>query len=147
MMALLSDDARQQPRGQCLILTTVDADGQPRSCLLSAAELLVVDRQRLRAVVWPDSATAANMGRGSPVLLLIAAPPDVFHIRAEPRRLPSAPASSLARFELLITAVEVDVHAGMPVISVMRFAARPQLSDHILRTWREQHAALVYEPT
>jgi hypothetical protein len=128
--------------GQCFPLVTVDQDGAPRPCLLSVGELLVVDDRRIRAVVWPDSRTTANLDRGGTVLLTCAVPPEVFHLRATPRRLPPAPECSLARFELEITSVEVDEHKGMPVTQPMWFATEPELEDKVRQMWREQHAAL-----
>lgn len=142
VMNILAPERRARPEGDCLLLVTVDPDGQARPCLLSIGEMLAVDERRLRALVWPDSTTAANLERGSATLFVFAAPPDVFHVRARPRRLPPAPGTSLARFEFDVTSVEVDGHDGMPVTQPMRFAARAGYRDEVLDMWRHQLDAL-----
>ncbi len=144
VLSVFAPEARHRPEGQCVILVTVDPDGQPRPCLLSVGEMLAIDDRTLRAVVWKDSTTTANLDRGRPMLLMVAAPPDVFHVRASPSRLPAAPMSSLARFQLAVSTVEVDAHAGMPVTHPMWFAARPDLAATVLATWSEQLDALTY---
>ncbi|MFF8430636.1 hypothetical protein ACF07Y_36960 [Streptomyces sp. NPDC016566] len=128
--------------GPCIIVITVDPDGQPRPCLLSPGELLVVDEQRLRAVVWPGSRTTANLDRGAAVLITVAAPPDVFHLRAVAERLPNAPDSQLARFTFTTTSVERDGHEGLPVTVPMWFAATTEARQEVLAMWEEQQRAL-----
>lgn len=135
---------RDRADGQCLLLITVDADGQPRPCLLSVGEMIATDSSTLRALTWPNSQTTANLERGLPVLLVLAVPPDVIHIRAIPSRLPDAPGSTLARFTFTIRTVEVDGHDGLPVTQPMWFAARPDLVDKTLTMWRAQLRVLQY---
>lgn len=138
VLDVLAPEERLRPEGQCILLVTVDPDAQPRPCLLSVGELLAMDDRRLRTAVWPHSRTTANLDRGSPVLLVLAAPPDTFHVRAVPRRLPAAPGSPLARFELDVTSVEVDGHDGLPVTQPMWFAAREDHRAAVLAMWRDQ---------
>lgn len=142
VMNLFAAGEREHAEGQCFILVTVDSDGQARPCLLSVGEMCTTDDRHLRASVWPDSQTTANLDTGNPALLVVAAPPDAFHIRATPQRLPTTPNSSLARFELTVTSVETDAHEGMPVTRPMWFAARDDLREKALAMWRDQHNAL-----
>jgi hypothetical protein len=145
VLSILATEARRQPQGQCIILVTVDSDGNARPCLLSVGEMLAVDDRTLRAVVWPGSMTTSNLDRGHPVLFVLAAPPDVFHVRATPTRLPDAPNSSLARFEFAVSSVDVDGHDGMPVTHPMWFAAREDLRDKVLAMWADQVDALQHD--
>ncbi len=144
VMSALSAAARERPEGQCVILVTVDPEGQARPCLLSVGELLAVDDRKLRAVIWPDSKTTQNLDSGRSALFTLACPPDVFHVRAEPRRLAAAPHSQLARFEFTVCSVEADTHSGMPVTQPMWFAARADLHDSVLVMWASQLDALRY---
>jgi hypothetical protein len=110
VLSVLAAEARRQPQGQCILLVTVDPDGNACPCVLSVGEILAVDDRTLRAVVWPGGRTTGNFDRGHPALFVFAAPPDVFYARAAPTRLPDAPNSSLARFtfarDLEFTAAE-----------------------------------------
>jgi len=142
VLDVLAPEESLRPEGQCIVLVTVDPDGQPRPCLLSVGELLAMDDRRLRTAVWQTSRTTANLDRGSPALLVVAAPPDAFHIRTLPRRLPDAPPSPLARFELDVISVEVDGHDGLPVTQPMWFAAKDGYGPEVLAMWRRQHASL-----
>jgi len=145
VLSVLAAEARRQPQGQCIILVTVDPDGNACPCVLSVGEMLAVDDRTLRVVLWPGSTTTGNLDRGHPVLFVFAAPPDVFYVRAAPTRLPDAPNSSLARFEFAVSSVEVDGHDGMPVTHPMWFAAREDLRDEVLAMWANQVDALQYE--
>ncbi|MGW2598832.1 hypothetical protein [Streptomyces klenkii] len=141
---LFAPSERERPEGQCFSLVTVDADGSPRPCMLSVGDLCPIGDRRLRAVVRPGSRTAANLGSGRSALLTLAAPPDVFHVRLTPARLPDAPGSPLARFEFTITSVDRDGHEGLPVTRPMWFAARPGRREDVLALWREQHRVLAH---
>jgi len=129
----LARDQLSGASGQCIVLVTVDPNNQPRPCLLSVAELSVVDDRHLRAFVWPRTMTTANLDRGSTALFVLAAPPDVFHIRATARRLPDVQQIAQARFEFEVTSVEVDGHEGMPVTQPMSFAATEAFRDSVRR--------------
>jgi len=145
LVAAVGTAAPVEPSGQCLVLVTTDPDGTPRPCLLSVGETLATGEARIRIAVWPDSGTTRNLDRGGVVLLTVAVPPEVFHIRATPVRLSGAPGSDLARFELAVRTVEVDGHAGMPVTAPMTFAAVPEARDEVLAMWRTQHEALRHD--
>jgi hypothetical protein len=43
VMNILAPERRARPEGDCLLLVTVDPDGQARPCLLSIGEMLAVD--------------------------------------------------------------------------------------------------------
>jgi isopentenyl-diphosphate Delta-isomerase len=103
----------ERPGGQCFVLVTVDPDKLARPCMLSIGEVLAIDARRLRIIVWRDSRTTANLDRGDPILLVIAAPPDAFHIHAVPKRLKPRRG---ARWPCSSCSVEVDGHDGMPLI-------------------------------
>lgn len=145
VMALFEESQRANPDGQCLILVTVDPNGSPRPCLLSVGEMLALDDCTLRALVWRDSQTTANLRRGNPALFVLAVPPDAFHVRATPQQLPDAPSSSLARFEFTISSVEIDGHDGMPVAQPMWFTTRDDLRPKVLDMWAEQLEALRHD--
>ncbi|MBH1938098.1 hypothetical protein I5Q34_28195 [Streptomyces sp. AV19] len=144
VMDLFAPAGRERPEGQCFLLVTVDPDGCPRPCMLSVGDLYPRDDRHLRAGVWPGSRTTANLDDGRPALLVLAAPPDVFHVRLAPVRLPDAPGSPSARFECTVTSVDRDGHEGLPVTRPMWFAARPDMRDEVLAQWRDQHAALLW---
>lgn len=128
--------------GQCFVVVTVDPDGTPRPCLLSVGEMRAVSERAIRIAVWPDSATTANLRRSSTVLLVVAAPPDAFHVIAEPRELPTLPDIALARFELTVTSVSVDGHDGAPVSRPMEFRATAAFGPELLASWWAQAAAI-----
>ncbi|GAA0416683.1 hypothetical protein [Streptomyces luteireticuli] len=144
VLQLFGPAESERPEGQCFLLVTVDVDGCPRPCMLSVGDLCPLDDRRLRAAVWPGSRSTANLDSGRPALLTLAAPPDVFHVRLTPARLPDAPGSPLARFEFTVTGVDRDGHEGMPVTRPMWFAARPDRREDVLALWREQRRVLLH---
>ena len=57
---------------QALRLSTVDAAGWPHASLLSAGDMLATPSGRIRFVVFPQSATSANLARDGRVTLTLS---------------------------------------------------------------------------
>jgi hypothetical protein len=138
----LDDEALDGADQPAFLLVTTDEDGTPRICMVSAGELLVRDERTLRVALWRGTRTAHNLGHGGTALLGAVSPGSVIYVRAEPARLAVPEATSLECFELTVTGVEADVHAGMPVTSGITF--RPDEPDHAatVADWRRQRELL-----
>lgn len=123
--------------GPAHMLLTVDEDGTPRPCMLSAGELLAVDERRLRIALWPRTRTAANLARGGRAVFCYVAERSVLYVRGPTSRLP-ADGSPLECFELVVESVESDEHAGMPVTSGITFAIERGDPARVVESWRRQ---------
>lgn len=129
--------------GPAYLLVTVDADGTPRPCMLSAGEILAVDDRRLRFALWSGSRTSQNLARGGRALFCFVAPRTVLYVRGAARSLAGAQqGASLDRFELEVESVEADDHAGMPVTSGISFAVERGEPVDVIEAWRRQLATL-----
>jgi hypothetical protein len=128
--------------GPAYLLVTSDEDGTPRPCMLSAGELLAVDRRRVRIALWAGSRTSANLARGGCALLCHVAPRTVVYVRGRVLALDAGPDFDLDCFELQVGSVESDEHAGMPVTTGITFAVEGHDLADVVATWERQLTAL-----
>lgn len=119
IVRLLDDEALAAPEQPAFVLVTTDDEGAPRICMVGPGDLLARDERTLRVALWPGTRTAHNLGRGRPALLSHVSPGTVIYIRVVPARLTGP--ETLACFELAVTDVEGDIHAGMPVTGGITF--------------------------
>jgi hypothetical protein len=126
--------------GPAYLLVSSDEDGTPRPCLLSAGEMLAVDRRRVRVALWPGSRTSANLARGGRALLCHVAPRTAIYVRGPVRAL--AADLELDCFELAVDSVESDEHAGMPVTTGITFAVEGEDTATVVEAWEPRLAAL-----
>jgi hypothetical protein len=103
-------------------------------------EVLVADPGTLRVALWQGTHTAANLGRGATALFGAVSPGSVTYVRLRPARLTAPADSGLECFELTVTDVRADLHAGMPVTSGIMFRADDPAS--VATAWRDQRALL-----
>ncbi len=129
--------------GPAYLLVSVDPDGTPRPCMLSAGEIVAVDDRTLRLGLWPGTRTSSNLARGSPALLCFVAPGDVLYVKGSVRALDPVPDRKLARFELHVESVESDLHPGMPVTAGIAFAVESGTPQEVAASWRSQIDSLL----
>lgn len=142
LVAALDGTGLASKVGPAYLLVTSDVDGTPRPCMLSAGELLAVDRHRLRLALWPGSQTSVNLARGGRALLCHVAPRRVIYLRGLARALAAGPDIDLDCFELEIDSVESDEHAGMPVTTGIAFAVERGDPAGLVEAWERQLAGL-----
>ena len=128
--------------GPAFVLVTVDPEGTPRPCMLSAGEILAVDDRHLRLALWPGTRTSRNLAAGSPALLCFVAPGTTLYLRGTPRSLGRSDAPRVERFELEVDSVEADDHPGMPVSSPITFSVSSGDPSSVAESWRKQIAVL-----
>jgi hypothetical protein len=134
LVRALDDEAPAAPEQPAFLLVTTDEDGAPRIGMVGPGELLVRDERTLRVALWRGTRTARNLGRGGTALLGAVSPGAVIYVRVAPAPLTGT--ERLDCFELAVTSVEGDLHAGMPVVSGITF--RVDVPDD----WRGQRDAL-----
>jgi hypothetical protein len=127
--------------GPAHLLVTVDPDGSPRPCMLSAGELLATDDRRLRVLLWAGTGTCRNLAAGGPVLLCYVEGSEVVYVKGDPRPLPRQGRGGLERFEIQVRVVETDRHAGLPVTGGITFGVDGDPAA-VARGWERQLAAL-----
>lgn len=129
--------------GPAHLLVTVDPDGSPRPCMLSAGELLAADDRRLRVLLWAGTGTSRNLAGGGPVLLCYVEGAEIVYVKGEPRPLPREEGrGGFERFEIQVRAVETDRHAGLPVTGGITFGVDGGDRAKVARGWERQLAAL-----
>lgn len=126
--------------GRAYLLVTLDENGAPRPCMLSAGEILAVDDQRLRVGLWRGTSTAGNLAIGSQALLCFVAPGTVYYVSGRPRALGEAEGVSV--FEIAVERVESDSHAGMPVGETITYTVAPDDRGRVMNVWRRQIAVI-----
>jgi len=126
---------------QALRLSTVDAAGWPHASLLSAGDMLAMPSGRIRFVIFPQSATAANLARDGRVTLTLSLGGGMCELRLRARRVANLSSEvPLACFEAELEAARVHVAAYAAVTSGITFELHePQA---VLPRWQRQIAAL-----
>jgi pyridoxamine 5'-phosphate oxidase-like protein len=126
---------------QALRLSTVDAAGWPHASLLSAGDMLATPSGRIRFVVFPQSATSANLARDGRVTLTLSLVGGMCELRLRARRITNSSSEiPLAFFEAELEAARMHVAPYAAVTSGITFALHePQA---VLPRWQRQIAAL-----
>lgn len=124
--------------GLAFLVVTVDTDGSPRPCMLSAGEILAVDGRTLRLGVWPDSTTAANLRRGSRVVLCYVKPNTVLYVKG---RALGTWDDQLLTAEIAVSEVAADEHPGFAITDGIRFRYQGS-PEALVAAWSSQLAAL-----
>lgn len=86
----------------------------------------------------PGTKTAANMRRGSPVVLCFIAPNSVFYVKGRGRGLEHRTGTNVEAFEVSVESVESDVHPGLPVTGGIGFRCEGVSEDVLLRQWADR---------
>ena len=128
--------------GPAYVLVTVDPNGEPRPCMLSAGEVLAVDDRRLRVALWPKTHTVQNLAAGGPTLFCYVAPGTVVYLRGRARSLGQDDSTKLERFEIEVESAESDTHAGMPVTQTITFSIGSADPAEVVRSWARQVESL-----
>ncbi len=126
---------------QALRLSTIDAAGWPHAALLSAGDMVALPSGRVRFVLFPQSATTANLARDGRVSLTLALDGGMCELRMHARRLAQSPPDvPLAFFEAEVETARTHVAPYADVTSGITFALHdPQA---VLPRWQRQIAAM-----
>jgi hypothetical protein len=139
LVRLLGGDELEARVGLTIELLTVDPDGWPGVALLSAGEVLALDRSTVRLALWPDSRTTANLARTGQGLLTLVDDGAAFGIRLETGPLADLP-GPLAAFHGHVATVRRDEVGYARLTSGITF----ELPDppQVVARWRATIAAL-----
>jgi Pyridoxamine 5'-phosphate oxidase len=126
---------------QALRLSTVDAAGWPHAALLSAGEMLAVNSERIRFVIFPQSATTANLARDGRLTITLSFDDGMCELRLRARRLAhSSSEVPLAFFEAEVEMARIHAVPYATLTSGITFALHePQA---VVSRWQRQIAAM-----
>lgn len=142
LLRALDDERLDATDHSAYLLVTTDPGGEPRISMLSAGEVIACDEQSLRVALWQGTRTAANLARGGTALFGMVVPGRVVYVRTEPSRLLVPEAADLECFELTVTGVKSDMHAGMPVTSGITFRVEERDRAATVAAWQRQRELL-----
>jgi hypothetical protein len=148
LVEALGDKALAEEDQPAYLLSTCDDSGNPRISMLGVGEVVVHDDQHLRVALWKNTRTGHNLRTARPALFSSIAPGAVLYVRGDPTPLASQADTPLEFFELTVTAVESDMHAGMSVTSGITFTIAGSDVDpkDVVATWRHQRELLAAAP-
>jgi hypothetical protein len=126
---------------QALRLSTVDEGGWPHASLLSAGDMIMLPSGRVRFLVFPQSKTAANLGRDGRVTMTLALDGGMCELQMRARRLShGSPDAPLAFFEAEVETVRFHKAPYATITSGITFALHDP--EAVLARWRRQISAL-----
>ncbi|MGG1877058.1 pyridoxamine 5'-phosphate oxidase family protein [Paenibacillus cisolokensis] len=125
-----------------MVLLTVTEDGWPHTAMISAGEVIALDRSRLRLALWPGTVTAGNMKRTGQATLVTVHDGAVHSIRLRVKALPDVEGARhpRQRFAADVVHVREDRAKYAEVLSGVTF----RLHDpaEVLKRWSETIAEL-----
>jgi len=126
---------------QALRVSTVDAEGWPHASLLSAGDMLALPSGRIRFLIFPQSATTANLVRDGRATVTLSLDGGMCELRMKCRRLANASSDiPLAFFEGELIKVRVHKAPYAVVSGGVTFALHEPQS--VLPRWEKQIAAM-----
>ncbi len=87
LLNLLNGKDIESKLGIVFRLSTVDEQGWAHAALLSVGEILVINPNRMRIILWPTSSTAKNMERSKRATLEAIADDGMYEIRLNLNKL------------------------------------------------------------
>jgi hypothetical protein len=124
-----------------LRLSTVDAEGWPHACLLSAGDMLALPGGRIRLAIHPGSSTAANLARDGRLTLTMPVGRGLCELWMRATKLGEGEAGMpLAFFEAKLEAIRQHQAPYADVKSGVTFSLHDP--EAVLARWRRQIAAL-----
>jgi hypothetical protein len=128
-------------KSQALRLSTIDIAGWPHASLLSAGDMVAMPSGRIRFVLFPQSATTANLVRDGRLTLSLALDGGMCELRLRAHRLAySSPDVPLAFFEAEVETVRRHKAPYAAVTQGLTFALNDPHA--VLPRWTRQIAAL-----
>jgi hypothetical protein len=142
IVALFDGTTLAEKRHVALIVATVDADGWPHMSFLGPGELLVRDARRLAFLLWPRSATAANIARERRATLFFAAGGSVWEARVAAAMRVDGEGPTL-RFDAEVVAIREHAAPYADVLGLVDY--RLHDPDAVIERWNEQIQRLRHE--
>ena len=140
-LARYLDGADLLKKTQALRLSTVDPAGWPHAALLSAGDMVAMPSGRIRFVLFPQSATTANLARDGRLTLTLLLDGGMCELRLHAHRLAHASSDvPLAFFEAEVETARNHVAPYAVLTQGITFELHePQA---VLLRWNRQIAAL-----
>ena len=122
---------------EAMMLHTVSEDGWPHVAMISAGEVIALDRQRLRLALWKGTNTTANILRTGRAVLVAVHNGAVHSVRLKLNHLPELPHAihPRERFEGGVVFVKEDTAKYAEVDCGVRMTLKDPAE--VLRRWRE----------
>ncbi len=142
LIGLLAGEQLEDGVGLVIQVLTADDDGWPRSCLLSAGEVLATGPQRLRLALWTGTHSTANLTRSGRATLVFVWDGAAFAVRVSTDRASDVRVGdhAVAVFDARVLEVRRDEVSYARLTSGMTFDLPDE--ERVLARWREQRAAL-----
>jgi hypothetical protein len=113
LLARLMAPASDAPLDLAILLATIDPYGWAHPALLSYAEVLALDAERLRVALHAGSRSSRHLRDSGRATLVFADAELCLYVKVDAQALPGAPgAPGLARFELVVRDVLEDRAEG-----------------------------------
>lgn len=133
-------------QGDAMMLLTVTTDHWPHVAMISAGEILALDRQQLRLALWPDTTTTGNMIRTEKATLAAFVGGQAHYVRLLVTQLPELPDAEYPRvhFAASVAASRTDTARYADILTgvTIRLKNPPQ----VLQRWEKVLEELVKHP-
>jgi hypothetical protein len=136
VVAWLDGTALEDKVGSAAGLTTTDAEGWPRTALLTPGELLLLPSGELRATLHEGSSTTRNLRRDGRLVLTVAADGALYELRFEVREVASLTDLPLAMFVGPLLETREHRASYADVVGGIQYALHDPAA--VLVRWRRQ---------
>ncbi|WAH37083.1 pyridoxamine 5'-phosphate oxidase family protein [Alicyclobacillus dauci] len=121
---------------EAMMLLTVTEDLWPHSAMVSVGEIVAVDRQHLRIMMWPGTTTTTNLLRTGRATLVVVHGGKVYYAWLSVEALPQRQTANnnLTRFSATIEGIREDVAKYADIMSGVQIQLKDQ--DDVLTRWK-----------
>ncbi|MFB5674113.1 pyridoxamine 5'-phosphate oxidase family protein [Paenibacillus terreus] len=143
LFRLLDGSRMVSKQGDAMMLLTVTEDHWPHVAMISAGEILALDRQQLRLALWPGTTTTGNMIRTGKATLAAFIGGRAHYVRLLLDQLPELPDAEYprARFTATVAASRTDTAKYADILTGVTI--RLKNPAEVLKRWEKTHKELL----
>ncbi|QII47608.1 pyridoxamine 5'-phosphate oxidase family protein [Bacillus paralicheniformis] len=137
LFQLINGEKLAGKRREAMMLQTVTEDGWPHTAMISAGEILALNKTDIRLALWQGTTTTANIARTGRALLVTCWKGKAYYVRLSLKKLPELKDAKhpRARFAGTVEAAREDIAKYADIISGVQIELKDEAA--VLRRWEE----------
>jgi len=137
MLELLNGEDLENKQHEAMLLMTVTEDGWPHNAMVSAGEVVALDKEHLRVALWPGTTTTKNCIRTKKALLVAVYKGKVNYIRLtlSPLGVLEGAKHPLERFSAKVELFKEDQAKYAEITSGIQISLKD--TSAVLTRWKE----------
>ncbi|MFB5760945.1 pyridoxamine 5'-phosphate oxidase family protein [Paenibacillus medicaginis] len=143
LFGLLDGSRLESKQGEAMMLLTVTDDHWPHVAMISAGEIVALNRRQLRLALWSGTTTTGNVIRTGKATLAAFADGRAYYVRLLLEQLPELPDAEYprARFTATVASSRADTAKYADILTGVTI--RLKNPAEVLKRWEKTHEELM----